>query len=52
MPVVFRFKGHDDFEESCYRLGIPWVPPQVLKMSLKLKTAMAKESTLWKTKGS
>lgn len=37
MPVVFRFKGHDDFEESCYRLGIPWVPPQVLKMSLKLK---------------
>lgn len=37
MPVVFRFNGHDDFEESCYRLGIPWVPPQVLKMSLKLK---------------
>lgn len=30
MPRVFHFKGHEDFEESCYRMGIPWVPPAIL----------------------
>lgn len=37
MPRVYRFKNADDFEESCYRLGIPWVPPQVIKLNRKMK---------------
>lgn len=35
MPRVWRFKGHEDFEESCHRLGIPWVPPVVLSWGSK-----------------
>ena len=37
MPRVYRFKNADDFEESCYRLGIPWVPPQIIKLSRRRK---------------
>lgn len=37
MPIVYRFKNDDDFEESCYRLGIPWVPPQIIKLSRRKK---------------
>lgn len=31
MGRVYRFKGHADFEESCHKLGIPWVPPIIIK---------------------
>lgn len=37
MPRIFRFKNDEDFEESCYRLGIPWVPSQILKLTRNQK---------------
>lgn len=37
MGVVWRFKSHEDFEESCYKHGIYWVPPHIKTFSLKNK---------------
>lgn len=30
MPRIWHFHSHEDFEESCYKLGIPWVPPAII----------------------
>lgn len=37
MPRVYHFKNNDDFEESCYRMGIPWVPPAIMLLRRTLK---------------
>lgn len=37
MPRVYHFKNNDDFEESCYRMGIPWVPPSIMLLRRTLK---------------
>lgn len=31
MGIVKRFRTHEEFEKSCYKLGIYWVPPIVIK---------------------
>lgn len=33
MPRIWYFHSHDDFEEACYKLGIPWVPPAIINNS-------------------
>lgn len=50
MPRVFHFKGHEDFEESCYRMGIPWVPPAVLKLRKNLKQEWMRKVLMGKIK--
>lgn len=36
MGIVWRFRTHEEFEESCYKLGIYWVPP-IVKQTFSLK---------------
>lgn len=33
MPRVYHFKHSWEFEEACYKMGIPWVPPAILLLN-------------------